>query len=134
MIKYNDLDVNNKAPANGQLLAYTRTQVLFEKYENLDKVKELINDQELLELHLFDKDKEYRAVATREKRKFDNCKNGIIEYVSDFVNKEEIYSETILLENKYKGYGSIKVLNHIQYDDEKSGMAEFDDYRLVMEG
>lgn len=131
-MKYSDLNIEKKAPHSGQLLAYTRTQVLFEKYTDLNKAKELLDGQELLEVHMFNKEKEYRAVATRGKRKFENCNDGVIEYVADFAyNEKEVYKETVLLDNKYKAYGSITVLNHIDYDE--LGMAKFDDYRLIME-
>ncbi len=132
-MKYSDLHIEEKAPYRGQLLAYTRTQVLFEKYADLNEIKNLLDGKELLEVHLFDKNKEYRAVATRGKRKFDGCNDGVIEYVADFAcNEEKVYKENVLLDNKYKTYGSITVLNHIDYGE--TGMAKFDDYRLIMEG
>lgn len=132
-MKYNDLHIEERAPHSGQVLAYTRTKVLFEKYTDLNKVKELLDGKELLEVHLFDKNKEYRAVATRGKRKFDNCNDGVIEHEANFAdNKEEVYKEAVLLDKKYSAYGSITVLNHIDYDE--LGMAKFDDYRLIMEG
>lgn len=132
-MKYSDLHIEEKAPHRGQLLVYTRTKVLFEKYADLNEVKNLLAGKELLEVHLFDKNKEYRAVATRGKRKFKDCNNGVIEHEAEFENDEmRVYKENVLLDNKYKTYGSITVLNHIDYDE--NGMAKFDDYRLVMEG
>lgn len=131
-MKYSDLHIEEKAPCNGQLLVYTRTQVLFKKYADLTEVKALLDNQEILEVHLFDKEKEYRAVATSCKRKFDNCNDGIIEYEACFPEDEKVYKETILLENRYKDYGNIVVLNHIENDER--GMAKIDDYRLMMEG
>lgn len=131
-MNYNDLHIEEHAPHSGQLLAYTRTQVLFEEYKDLNKVKELLEGKNILELHLFDKDKEYRAVATRGKRKFNDCNDKIIEYEAKFTyNEEEVYKETILLDKKYNNYRSITVLNHIKYGE--LGIAKFDDYRLVME-
>lgn len=131
-MKYSDLNIEEKAPHSGQLLAYTRTQVLFEKYTDLNKAKELLDGQELLEVHMFNKEKEYRAVATKGKRKFDGCNDGVIEHEAKFENDDmKVYKENVLLDNKYKNYGSITVLNHIDYDE--LGMAKFDDYRLIME-
>lgn len=125
-----DLELFNSAPAQGYMLAYFRKKILFEKYVDIAKVKiflenEEMTKEELLELHLFDSEKEYRCVSTRSKR----FPKGIIEHVSDFEfyeGTESVFAETVLLENET---GTLTVLNHIDYNDE-NGMAIVDDYRL----
>jgi len=109
------------------MLLYTRRSVLFQEYADKTEVGKNLADQELLEVHMFDREKEYRAIATRSPR----FPRGIIETVADFPENEEdaIYRESVLLE---KGEGVITVLNHIVYD--KKGMASMDNYRMKMGG
>ncbi|MCD8149040.1 MAG: hypothetical protein LUE92_05625 [Clostridiales bacterium] len=123
---WNELNVEN-APERGQMLLYTRRSVLFQEYADKAEIGKNLADQELLEVHLFDREKEYRAIATRSPR----FPGGIIETVADFPENEEdaIYRESVLLE---KGEGVITVLNHIVYD--KKGMASMDNYRMKMGG
>ena len=65
---YQDLKRVNEAPKSGQLLAYTRKEVYFQPYGSLAEAEGLLQEKTLLELHLFDNDKEYRAIVTRSKR------------------------------------------------------------------
>lgn len=136
---YQNLKRSNEAPESGQLLAYTRKKVYFQPYDSLFDVAALLQNETLLELHLFDQDKEYRAIVTRSRRFAD----GIIETIADFSEKEAdaIYKEKIRLfkENSYKAkpadnveHSFITVLNHISYG--KNGMAYVDNYRLQMGG
>ncbi len=112
------------APSAGQALIYTRKKVLFFPYLSERDVIEKTEGEELLEVHLFDSRKEYRAILT-ESRRFPG---GIIESVSDFADeKESVYKEEILLENSTR---KITVLNHLKYG--QNGMVSIDDYRLIM--
>lgn len=129
----------SEAPASGLILAYTRDRVIFGRYEQLETLKEGMAGRELLEIHLFDPKKEYRAIASESKR---FGETGSIETLADFEEEEDtVYREEILLENPKDATGgeeflqetgrkTIIVLNHIHYDDE-SGMAEIDNYRLI---
>ena len=91
----------HEAPKSGQLLAYTRKKVYFQPYDSLSEVKELLQNETLLELHLFDRDKEYRAIMTRSRRfknsnteptTKDGCRvYGIIETIADFSEKDFSY-------------------------------------------
>lgn len=132
-----------RAPEKGQLLAYIRREkLIFLPYEDLGEVDKLLSGKELLEVHLFDRIKEYRAITSRSRRfmrkeseaEQDPAESarqnsvGIIEYLADFPDDEDtVYKETIRLE---KGQGTITVLNHITYNE--SGMAAVDDFRLCM--
>ncbi len=143
----------HEAPKSGQLLAYTRKKVYFQPYDSLSEVKELLQNETLLELHLFDRDKEYRAIMTRSRRfknsnteptTKDGCRvYGIIETIADFSEKDTagIYKEKAKLfqknssEEQTSGNTNsevITVLNHISYG--KNGMAYVDNYRLQMGG
>lgn len=151
-------------PEQGYLLAYTMEQVIFRKYNSLEeldtvfKKTKTIKDEkdkettqkDILEIHLFNKEKEYRVLASKSKRDILLADLCAIEHIADFKKKETeiaadsdkkkregVYIEKIQLEPAFvkpengieKEY--ITVLNHISYE---YGMARVDDYRLVMEG
>ena len=137
-MRWNDMkakmaQVEQKAPESGYLLAYTRSGVIFQSYASLDALDGVLQE-ELLELHLFDRDKEYRAIASIVEQDV----HAII-HVADFSSsdKDYVYQERIKLEpsavRKDQGIttDTITVLNHISYDE--FGMAQIDDYRLMME-
>lgn len=123
-----DLNKLKEAPAQGQMLAYTRRKVIFQPYEGREAVTEALGDKELLELHLFDGQKEYRCVVSGSSR----FPSGMIETVADFPEDDEwsVYREDVLLED---GQEEITVLNHIAYNGD-NGMAYVDNYRLKMRG
>lgn len=136
---YQDLKRVNKAPVSGQLLAYTRKTVHFQPYGSLAEVEALLQEDTLLEIHLFDHDREYRAIATRSRRFAD----GMIETVADFPEEVagDIYRERAQLSKKDSDEmptsgntdpQTITVLNHISYGE--NGMAYVDNYRLQMGG
>lgn len=126
-----------EAPAAGRLLAYTRKRVFFRDYTSLDEVRQILAADEILEIHLFDDDKEYRALATESAR----YPKSVIEHVAEFVPGEkdagvepthlygDVYLEECQLEREE---GTMLVMNRIDYD--KNGMIRIDDYRLVMGG
>ena len=141
-MKWDELKKIAEAPASGQMLIYTRLKVVFAPYKNLKDVQEVIESEEVLEMHLFDTDKEYRCIATESKRYV----AGFIEHIADFKadEAESVYKETVLLEDGCRLGGEsgsdnkLTVLNHISYGDTDSdgaknqnGMAIIDDYRLV---
>lgn len=125
-MKFCDLKKIKQAPAEGRLLAYTRKKVIYGPYKSLQEVEGTLSKEELLELHLFDRDKEYRSIATRSPR----YKDGIIEAIVDFPENDwkNIYKEKVLLEPKVGG-GAITILNHLRYEEE-NGTLVIDNYRL----
>lgn len=146
---FTNLKRRHEAPERGQLLAYTREKVYFQPYDSLSEIDELLQNEKLLELHLFDRDKEYRAILTRSKRFKDNNTEAStkdeyqIETIADFseTDKASIYKERVKLfqknlsEEQISGSTNsevITVLNHISYG--KNGMAYVDNYRLQMGG
>lgn len=137
-MKYSDLKAcnewkENRVPQSGQCLAYTRNKVFFEQYSSLDMLENLLGEREILEIHLFDETTEFRCVMTKSNRFSD----GKISCIEDFsendkdskTDEKTVYVETCVL----KGSGTIKVLNHIAYDEKNPGMTMIDGYRLKME-
>ena len=125
-MKISELKQIASAPQSGFILGYLSKEVVFEPYRSVDEVTQRFKDEDLLELHLFNEEKEYRALQSRSVRYAAN--NGIIEYVSDFeVSDDTVFREDVLLEHG----GKIRVLNHIAYDD-SNGMAVIDDSRLAV--
>lgn len=123
-MKINDLKRISEAPEKGWLLALTRQRVIFEPYHHLNDVTEKLSDMDLLELHLFDEQKEYRMLSSARRP---------IEWTADFdvTDIEHTYEEKMYLEAPYKGK-KLTVYNHIHYDE--NGMIQIDDYRLSMGG
>lgn len=112
------------APKSGWMLLYLRNQVKFQPYSSVQEVEDMTGEQEILELHLFDKSKEYRAISTESKR----FKDGVIEHIADFADDENrVYRQKTLLEDG----SALTVLNLLRFDER--GMAVIDDYRLVYE-
>lgn len=124
MMTWEKLNHTNEAPTSGMMLVYLRKKILFEGYQSLDDIASILAGHEILEIHLFDQSKEYRAVLSESPR----FKEGFIEHTAKFNLSDEtsFYAENMLLEDG----GMITVLNHISYDD--NGMAYIDDYRLKM--
>ena len=142
-----------EVPASGYVLAYTRKEVIFKKYTSIEELDTIFqktdcieikkNDkllaQEILEIHLFDKEKEYRAIASKSKRKILNEDLCAIEHIAkiDEEDDETVYKERIMLEPTFveseDGAAGryITVYNRISYEH---GMAKIYDYRLAMEG
>lgn len=116
-----------KCPEKGWMLAYTRCGIVFEAYEALEQVTDRLKEQIVLELHLFNRDREYRVLPSRSKR-FDGC----LETVADFKNcPDEVFGQRVMLEEKYGSGGKLCVLNHVSYD--AVGMAYVDNYRMYVE-
>lgn len=128
-MKWDNLkNVQKEAPSCGCFLAYTRDKLLFQQYAALEEVQAVLDEKDLLELHLFDSDKEYRAVKTASKR----YPMGIIETkVIDDKEKTQ-YCETVLVEPSLRkdAVDKIRVINEVSYDE--IGMLTITNYRLAM--
>lgn len=117
-----------EAPEEGHILAYARDEVIFEKYSSLSQAEEWLKDKDILELHLFDREKEYRCLSSTSRRFAEQ--GGIIDLVESFEDDPvSVYRDQTRLENRKE---ILTVLNHITYDEEQ-GMAEVDSYRLIAE-
>ena len=133
--KVEDLNVLKRlqeAPRSGWMLAYTREKVIFKAYEETGKDwYSEISGKELLELHLFDKDKEYRCVMTTSRR----YPNGVIEAViSDRENGADMFEEEILVQKKEKDWPDRITMRHYICEEKelKSGMIYIGNYRLLV--
>lgn len=119
------LDISN-APAKGRLYALLRDEVKFESYEALKDIEDIVNDEKLLELHLFDKEKEYRMIRTR--------MDGFVTAVIDDSQKcDDIYEETVFVLGKDVDQTEnlkekVTVVNYITYNEDD--MITICNYRL----
>lgn len=126
-----DLNYKNNAPKCGVMLAYSRERVYLEKYENIEELAAIVGDADLLEIHLFDQEREYRAVKSESKRWNRNSK-GIIEKTVIGKADDDTYPVDVVLDKNFSKKlknKSIRVLNYLVYDD--NGAAMIDNYRLV---
>ena len=119
----------NESPEKGWMLVYTRREVIFEPYISHEAAKERLKDQEILELHFFDQNIEYRCLESRSRRF-----GGRVEAIADFPDDENVYRENVLLEKPWDER-KLMVLNHICYENESEidVMGHIDNYRLVMQ-
>ena len=125
-------DISGNAPEKGQVLAYFRDEVLFQGYDSINSVKDLCKGKVLLEIHLFNADKEYRAVSST--GNVGSKTGGTIEYTADFAyNPSSVFIEKMALDmDPGTTDRVVTVLNHLTYDQD--GMASVDDYRMIMGG
>ncbi len=117
----------SKAPERGIVYALFRDRVIFEKYsiENLEKSR--FEGNNLLELHLFDEDTEYRMIRTR----MNGCQEMVIS--DKKIVAEDSYVEEILLTGKDADsqenlVDTVKVVNYINYDE--NDLLRISGYRL----
>lgn len=130
-MKYSDLKRIEEAPEKGYVLAYTRKKIIFEEYLDKKSVETNLSNIELLEIHLFDNDKEYRAIVSESPRFNDGVIETAVPGQDDSWEDEDIFKEETVVD-----FGdskqSLTVINHIRYDE--NGMVNIDNYRLVMGG
>ncbi len=134
-MKYREIKklIEEKAPAAGYVLAYTRKCLLFKPYSDKGNVEGLFaEDADIVEIHLFNDEKEYRIVSSESRR----YESGYVDHVADFESGgDSTYVQNIYLDLRKEDMAdisadTIEVVNHIKYTDE--GMAYIDDYRLSM--
>ena len=115
-----------KAMKDGYVLAYFRQEVLFQKLEPT-VMRQISEKQEmLLELHVFDNEREYRLMR---------CETGeFIEAVVSDENGLEKKVETVQVESRFEGLMQyLRIVNYIDYDE--NGMLSIRNYRFApMEG
>lgn len=125
-MKYDKLIGTGDAPDKGWMLVYFRDEVLFKRYSSKEYVKNALGDRDILEIHLFDDETEYRAISSESSR----FKRGVIEHVARFKNDADVYAAKSLPVADTDGVNSITVLNHLDYNE--WGMSFVDDYRLTV--
>lgn len=128
------MDKLSEAPRFGKMLAIYTDKVEYRDY-NLDELDLETNIDNLLEVHLYDMEKEYRAIKSRREQGFIVCiindeeeKKGcddseIVEYVE----------EAFLIKNnpdEKKYANKVKIINYIKYNE--NDMMYISNYRLAM--
>ena len=106
----------SRAPKRGIIYALFRDRVVFERYSIEKLEKSRFEGNNLLELHLFDEDMEYRVIRTR----MNGCKEMVIS--DDTAGAEDIYEEEVLLagrdaDSRENLADTVKVVNYINYDE-----------------
>lgn len=110
-----------QAPESGTMYAVYQTHIEYKTYNNL---QDIINQENwtdgLLELHLFDKKKEYRYIQKRK---------GFISTLIDDSKKNfsynDIYEERIYVTGSKK---QVAVVNYITFDEDD--LLQIENYRL----
>ena len=126
------LEFKANAPEKGIVYALLRNQVVFKGYESLEEVEQLAADGKLLELHLFDGEKEFRRVRTR--------MDGFLDTViTDETEKEkagdafDTYEESVFVlgadvDQSADFKNKVIVVNYITYNEDD--MITISNYRL----
>lgn len=110
-----------QAPESGTMYAVYQTHIEYKTYNNL---QDIINQENwtdgLLELHLFDKKKEYRYIQKRK---------GFISTLIDDSKKNfsynDIYEERIYVTGSEK---QVAIVNYITFDEDD--LLQIENYRL----
>lgn len=110
-----------QAPKSGTMYAVYQTHIEYKTYNSL---QDMINQENwtdgLLELHLFDKEKEYRYIQKRE---------GFISIIIDDSKKnfsyDDIYEEHIYVKDSNR---QVAVVNYITFDEDD--LMQIENYRL----
>ena len=109
-----------KAPKKGMMYALYVDKVVYEPYVSKDSIKD---EKNLLELHLFDEEKEYRFIKRRNQVPIQEVISDI-DILGEKANKQNSYPETIFTEDDKQ----IKVINYISYDE--NDLLTIENYRL----
>lgn len=117
-----------QAPKKGTIYALLRTEVVFKSYQNLDEAEGYVQSPQLLEVHLFDKEKEYRKVSTR-----DGFKELVIMDLEEKSENQDIYEENIYVlstnaDEMENFENQVTVVNYITYNQDD--MITITNYRL----
>lgn len=109
------------APENGIKYAIYKDRVEFKRYTLKDLLKDEKLEENLLELHLFDNNKELRVIESNRGEIF-----TVIDGKDD-VNKE-CYVEQVYTITGNDVAEQVKVVNYITFDE--NDIARIEDYRL----
>ena len=119
-----------KAPEHGTMYAIYIGKVVYEPYTREQLLEKDDLEENLLELHLFDKEKEYRYIKKRK----GYIETEISDETVELDDKDDKYEETIftLKKNQEKpdeNNGKVMVINYIKYDE--NDLLTIQDYRLA---
>lgn len=113
------------APKKGTIYATFVDKMVYRKYVSLDEISEYLTEDGMLELHLFDREKELRFIKT--------AKNGLQQYeISSAEAYDDVYEECLCVADAAVDEGSglpkVCVVNYIRYDE--NDMVRIVNYRL----
>jgi len=106
-----------RAPENGTMYAVYQTHVEYKIYSLTDFISQEGWTDGLLELHLFNEEKEYRYIQKR--------KGFISKIIDDSFPHDDVYEEYIYILNSKK---KISVVNYITFDEDD--LLQIENYRL----
>lgn len=118
--------VIENAPQKGTIYATFIDKMVYRKYQSLSEISEYLTEEGLLELHLFDAEKELRFIKTRSK--------GLMRYeVFDDGSYDDVYCESLYvsgrnIDKQDNLSEKIVVVNYIKYDE--NDMCKIVNYRL----
>ena len=115
----------DNAPDKGIMYALYVDRVVFKAYCKDELLNDLYLEDKLLELHLFDKNKEYRYINARN--------NSIETEVCDDVDHDDVYVEKVYVQAKSdeettRDSKCVEVVNYIKYDE--NDLLNICNYRL----
>ena len=116
----------NLVPEKGMMYALYIDRVVYKPYSKEELMNDSSLENKLLEMHLFDDEKEYRYIKDR----------GIECVVDDSFPHDDTYVETAYVQEKVDEETSssskkISVINYIQYNEDD--LLNFVNYRLKQE-
>lgn len=130
----------DKVPEKGTIYAVFVDKILYDKYNKNDKntldkdIRHILQDPQLLEAHLFNKEEEYRYIKIRTKKQ---------DYIEKIINDKIIYDDNRACDDTYieSVYVSgsnvdqqdnlkekVDIVNYIRYDD--NDLMQIINYRL----
>ena len=115
-----------RAPETGTMYAMFTDRIVYQKYKKSELASVGLDEKKLLELHLFDKEKEYRCVKTR--------RHGLQEYeITDACGHDDFYEERIYVcgsnvDRQDDLKEQVTVVNYITYDE--NDLLHIGNYRL----
>lgn len=115
----------NLAPEKGIMYALYIDRMVFQKYTKDQLTKDAYLEDKLLEMHLFDENKEYRYIKSRLKE-IECVIDDSIEHEDKYV--ETTYIQSNLDEEVTSSSNRVNVVNYIQYNDED--LLTITNYRL----
>ena len=115
----------NLAPEKGIMYALYIDRMVFQEYTKDQLLKDAYLEDKLLEMHLFDENKEYRYIKSRLKD-IECAIDDSIEHYDIYV--ESTYIQSNLDEEVTSSSNRVNVVNYIQYNDED--LLTITNYRL----
>ena len=114
----------DNVPDKGTMYALYVDRVVYKSYSKDELLNDPYLEDKLLELHLFDKDKEYRYINARNKQ----IETVVSKPVSKDDYVEKVYVQTKADEEANKDSKCIEVVNYIEYDE--NDLLNIYNYRL----